>query len=41
MIALGHGTVGSNNLEKARAFYDALLGSAFVKEETPFDAAVV
>jgi catechol 2,3-dioxygenase-like lactoylglutathione lyase family enzyme len=28
MIALGHGTLGSNNLEKAKAFYDALLGSA-------------
>jgi catechol 2,3-dioxygenase-like lactoylglutathione lyase family enzyme len=28
MIALGHGTVGSNDLEKAKAFYDALLGSA-------------
>jgi predicted lactoylglutathione lyase len=30
MIALGHGTVGSNDLEKAKAFYDALLGSAGV-----------
>ena len=28
MIALGHGSVGSNYLEKAKAFYDALLGSA-------------
>ncbi len=28
MIALGHATVGSNDLAKARAFYDALLGSA-------------
>jgi catechol 2,3-dioxygenase-like lactoylglutathione lyase family enzyme len=28
MIALGHGTVGSNDLERAKAFYDALLGSA-------------
>ena len=27
MIALGHGVVGSNDLEKAKAFYDALLGS--------------
>jgi catechol 2,3-dioxygenase-like lactoylglutathione lyase family enzyme len=27
---LGHGTVGSNDLEKAKAFYDALLGSAGV-----------
>lgn len=24
MIALGHGSVGSNNLERAKAFYDAL-----------------
>ncbi len=30
MIALGHGTVGSNDLEWAKAFYDALLGSAGV-----------
>jgi catechol 2,3-dioxygenase-like lactoylglutathione lyase family enzyme len=30
MIALGHGSVGSNNLEKAKAFYDRLLGSAGV-----------
>ena len=30
MIALGHGVVGSNDLEKAKAFYDALLGSAEV-----------
>ena len=28
MISLGHGSVGSNDLEKAKAFYDALLGSA-------------
>ncbi len=28
MIALGHGTVGSNNLQRAKTFYDALLGSA-------------
>ena len=28
MIALGHGSVGSNDLAKAKAFYDALLGSA-------------
>jgi len=28
MISLGHGCVGSNDLEKAKAFYDALLGSA-------------
>jgi len=27
MIALGHGTVGSNQLENAKAFYDALFGS--------------
>ncbi len=26
MIALGHGCVGSNDLERAKAFYDALLG---------------
>jgi catechol 2,3-dioxygenase-like lactoylglutathione lyase family enzyme len=30
MISLGHGTVGSNDLAKAKAFYDALLGSAGV-----------
>jgi predicted lactoylglutathione lyase len=30
MIALGHGVVGSNDLAKAKAFYDALLGSAGV-----------
>jgi catechol 2,3-dioxygenase-like lactoylglutathione lyase family enzyme len=30
MIALGHGVVGSNDLQKAKAFYDALLGSAGV-----------
>ncbi len=30
MIALGHGVVGSNDLEKAKAFYDALLGSVGV-----------
>jgi hypothetical protein len=30
MIALGHGIVGSNDLAKAKAFYDALLGSAGV-----------
>jgi catechol 2,3-dioxygenase-like lactoylglutathione lyase family enzyme len=28
MIALGHATVGSNDLQKAKAFYDALLESA-------------
>jgi catechol 2,3-dioxygenase-like lactoylglutathione lyase family enzyme len=28
MIALGHGTVGSNDLDRAKDFYDALLGSA-------------
>ncbi len=28
MIAFGHATVGSNDLERAKAFYDALLGSA-------------
>jgi len=28
MISLGHGIVGSNDLENAKAFYDALLGSA-------------
>ncbi len=33
MIHLGHPTVGSNDLERAKAFYDALLGSAGV---TPF-----
>jgi hypothetical protein len=27
MIALGHGVGGSNHLEKAKASYDALLGS--------------
>jgi catechol 2,3-dioxygenase-like lactoylglutathione lyase family enzyme len=30
MINLGHGTVGSNDLQKAKAFYDELLGSAGV-----------
>ena len=30
MIALGHGCVGSNDLAKAKAFYDALLGSVGV-----------
>jgi catechol 2,3-dioxygenase-like lactoylglutathione lyase family enzyme len=30
MIGLGHAVVGSNNLAKAKAFYDALLGSAGV-----------
>jgi catechol 2,3-dioxygenase-like lactoylglutathione lyase family enzyme len=30
MIALGHGTVGSNDLDKAKAFYDALFGAAGV-----------
>ena len=30
MIKLGHGTVGSNRLEDAKAFYDALLGSVGV-----------
>ena len=30
MIAPGHGCVGSNDLAKAKAFYDALLGSAGV-----------
>lgn len=28
MVTLVHGTVGSNDLEKAKAFYDELLGSA-------------
>jgi catechol 2,3-dioxygenase-like lactoylglutathione lyase family enzyme len=28
MIALSYATVGSNDLEKAKTFYDALLGSA-------------
>lgn len=28
MAALGHAVVGSNDLVKAKAFYDALLGSA-------------
>jgi catechol 2,3-dioxygenase-like lactoylglutathione lyase family enzyme len=28
MAALGYATVGSNNLEKAKAFYDALFGPA-------------
>jgi catechol 2,3-dioxygenase-like lactoylglutathione lyase family enzyme len=28
MAMLGYATVGSNDLEKAKAFYDALLGSA-------------
>jgi catechol 2,3-dioxygenase-like lactoylglutathione lyase family enzyme len=27
-VSLGYGTVGSNKLEAAKAFYDALLGSA-------------
>jgi catechol 2,3-dioxygenase-like lactoylglutathione lyase family enzyme len=31
MIGLGHGCVGSNDLAKAKAFYDALFGSAEVK----------
>lgn len=30
MVALGHATVGSNDLEKAKAYYDALLGSVGV-----------
>jgi len=30
MIGLGHAIVGSNDLAKAKAFYDALLGSAGV-----------
>ncbi len=30
MIGLGHAVVGSNDLAKAKAFYDALLGSAGV-----------
>jgi catechol 2,3-dioxygenase-like lactoylglutathione lyase family enzyme len=30
MVSPGHCTVGSNDLEKAKAFYDALLGSAGV-----------
>ena len=30
MITLGHGSVGSNRLAEAKAFYDALLGSAGV-----------
>jgi catechol 2,3-dioxygenase-like lactoylglutathione lyase family enzyme len=30
MIGLGHAVVGSNDLEKAKAFYDSLLGSAGV-----------
>ena len=30
MIALGHGSVGSNNLEQAKAFYDALFGTVGV-----------
>ena len=30
MIGLGHAIVGSNDLGKAKAFYDALLGSAGV-----------
>ena len=30
MIRLGHATLGSNDLPKAKAFYDALLGSAGV-----------
>lgn len=28
MIGLGHATVASNDLERAKGFYDALLGSA-------------
>lgn len=28
MATLGYGTVGSNRLEEAKSFYDALLGSA-------------
>jgi catechol 2,3-dioxygenase-like lactoylglutathione lyase family enzyme len=28
MAALGYGTVGSNHLERAKTFYDALLGTA-------------
>ena len=28
MATMGYGTVGSNNLKQAMAFYDALLGSA-------------
>jgi catechol 2,3-dioxygenase-like lactoylglutathione lyase family enzyme len=30
MMGLGHGCVGSNDLAKAKAFYDALFGSAGV-----------
>jgi catechol 2,3-dioxygenase-like lactoylglutathione lyase family enzyme len=30
MIGLGHAIVGSNDLERAKEFYDALLGSAGV-----------
>ena len=30
MITLGYATVGSNDLERAKGFYDALLGSAGV-----------
>jgi len=30
MVALGHGVVGSNDLGKSKAFYDALLGSVGV-----------
>ena len=30
MIALGHGRVGSNNLERAKVFYDALFGTVGV-----------
>jgi catechol 2,3-dioxygenase-like lactoylglutathione lyase family enzyme len=30
MVMLGYATVGSNNLEKAKDFYDALLGSVGV-----------
>ena len=30
MIALGHGSVGSNNLERAKVFYDALFGTVGV-----------
>jgi hypothetical protein len=31
MATLGYCTVGSNRLEKAKSFYDALLGSAGIK----------
>jgi len=30
VIALGHGRVGSNNLERAKVFYDALFGTVGV-----------